>query len=159
MKKTAVSIMTLFLLTLAVGAFAAEAVSEVAAEPTPIENDSPATPEDAFASAAPGEALPPAPADEPAPAPVDAEAQVVENLEFISGEVTAADEPNKAVTVKLYGETETAGDEKVLTVKVNESTDITDGEKDRDLKSLTAGTEVDVEYDPANNLATYIFVY
>ena len=33
------------------------------------------------------------------------------------------------------------------------------GEQDRDLKSLTVGTEVDVEYDPATNKATYIFVY
>lgn len=82
-----------------------------------------------------------------------------ENLEFISGEVSTLDDANKSLTVKLYGETENTPGEKSITVTVDASTDITDGEKDRDLKSLTAGTEVDVEYDPANNKATYIFVY
>lgn len=159
MKKTAVSIVTLFLLTLAVGAFATEvenqaspavATPQPAAEITPIPSDAPAT--------APVTAeIPVAPAE--VPAPVDPEAQVVENLEFKSGEVTTIDEATKSVTMKLYGETETAGNEQILTVKVNEATDITDGEKDRDLKSLTAGTEVDVEYDPINSVATYIFVY
>ena len=47
----------------------------------------------------------------------------------------------------------------MLKVNVDENTDITDGEQDRDLKSLSVGTEVDVEYDPATNKATYIFVY
>ncbi|MBI3315456.1 MAG: hypothetical protein HYZ87_00565 [Candidatus Omnitrophica bacterium] len=86
-------------------------------------------------------------------------APVTENLEFVSGEVSAVDEAAKSVTVKLYGETENDASAKVLTVKVDETTDITDGEQDRDLKSLSAGTEVDVEYDPASNKATYIFVY
>lgn len=82
-----------------------------------------------------------------------------ENLEFVSGEVTAADETAKTVSFKLYGEEENREENKTLTITVDDSTDITDGEKDRDLKSLTAGTEVDVEYDPASNHATYIFVY
>ncbi len=82
-----------------------------------------------------------------------------ENLEFVSGEITSSDEAAKTVTVKLYGETENATNDKILTIKLDESTDITDGEKDRDIKSLTNGTEVDVEYDPATNKATYIFVY
>ena len=82
-----------------------------------------------------------------------------ENLEFVSGEITSTDEAAKTVTVKLYGETENAANDKTLTVKLDETTDITDGEKDRDIKSLTNGTEVDVEYDPATNKATYIFVY
>lgn len=82
-----------------------------------------------------------------------------ENLEFISGEVSALDEANKMITIKLYGETENTPGEKSITVVVDSSTDITDGEKDRDLKSLTAGTEVDVEYDPSSTKATYIFVY
>ena len=85
--------------------------------------------------------------------------QASENLEFVSGEITAIDEAAKTVTVKLYGETENATNDKILTVKLDETTDITDGEKDRDIKSLTNGTEVDVEYDPATNKATYIFVY
>ena len=63
------------------------------------------------------------------------------------------------ITVKLYGETENEPKEKTISVKVDETTDITDGEKDRDFKSLASGTEVDVEYDPASNKATYIFVY
>ena len=82
-----------------------------------------------------------------------------ENLEFVSGEITSLDESAKTVTVKLYGETENAANDKILTVKLDTTTDITDGEKDRDIKSLTNGTEVDVEYDPATNKATYIFVY
>ena len=82
-----------------------------------------------------------------------------ENLEFVSGEVTGIDEAAKTVTLKLYGDTEDATNDKVLTVTLDASTDVTDGEKDRDLKSLTAGTEVDVEYDAATNKATYIFVY
>ena len=82
-----------------------------------------------------------------------------EKLEFVSGEITSTDETAKTVTVKLYGETENATNDKILTVKLDETTDITDGEKDRDIKSLINGTEVDVEYDPATNKATYIFVY
>ena len=82
-----------------------------------------------------------------------------ENLEFVSGEVSALDEASKALTVKLYGESENTPSDKTLKVNVDANTDITDGEQDRDLKSLTAGTEVDVEYDPATNKATYIFVY
>lgn len=82
-----------------------------------------------------------------------------DNLEFVSGEVSAADEAAQSVTVKLYGETEQDAMDKTLTVKLDETTDITDGEKDRDIKSLTAGTEVDVEYDPKTSKATYIFVY
>ncbi len=91
--------------------------------------------------------------EEPVSAPVN------ENLEFISGEVSAVDAASKSVTVKLYGETENNTTDKTLTVTTDASTDITDGEKDRDLASLSAGTEVDVEYDPATKKATYIFVY
>ncbi len=92
-------------------------------------------------------------------APVEAPTGIAENLEFVSGEVSATDEAAKKVTVKLYGETENDANDKLLTVSVDDSTDITDGEKDRDLKSLAAGTEVDVEYDPTTSKATYIFVY
>lgn len=92
-------------------------------------------------------------------APETAELPSTENLEFVSGEITKTDEIAKTVTVKLYGETEDQASEKILTVTLDENTDITDGEKDRDLKSLAASTEVDVEYDPASNKATYIFVY
>ena len=98
---------------------------------------------------------------EPAVA-VPAEAQdatLADNLEFISGEVSELDEAGKSVSVRLYGENEDKASDKVLKVTVDENTDITDGEQDRDLKSLTTGTEVDVEYDPATNKATYIFVY
>ena len=54
------------------------------------------------------------------------------------------DEAAKTITVKLYGETENSASDKILTVKLDETTDITDGEKDRDAKSLTNGTEVDI---------------
>ena len=86
-------------------------------------------------------------------------AKTTDNLEFVSGEVTAMDEAAKTISVKLYGETENNANDKILVIKLDETTDITDGEKDRDIKSLTNGTEVDVEYDPATNKATYIFVY
>lgn len=126
------------------------------------------------ASAVPSEALTPPVLDmpsvpsEPAPSNLDApaaappavtEAIPTDNLEFISGEISTIDEPTQSVTVKLYGETESGTSDKTLKVAVDSTTDITDGEQDRDLKSLTAGTEVDVEYDPATNKATYIFVY
>jgi len=101
----------------------------------------------------------PAPPVEAAPVVPPAVEIVTDNLEFISGEVSAMDEASKSVSVRLYGEDETASSEKVLKVTVDENTDITDGEQDRDLKSLAIGTEVDVEYDPASNKATYIFVY
>lgn len=114
-------------------------------------------------SPAPVPAETPAPAAElpavPAAAAAAEEAPLSENLEFVSGEVTAVNEASKSLTVKLYGETDAQAADKTLTVTVDGNTDITDGEKDRDLKSLTASTEVDVEYDPASNRATYIFVY
>ena len=88
-----------------------------------------------------------------------ASAPASENLEFISGEISSLDEAAKTITVKLYGETDNKTSDKILTIKVDSTTDITDGEQDRALKSLAAGTEVDVEYDPATNKATYIFVY
>ncbi len=114
-----------------------------------------------MAPPAPGVPAVPMPAQPAATATAEkiAETTATENLEFISGEITGADQAAKTITVKLYGETENAAADKILTVKVDESTDITDGEKDRDFKSLTASTEVDVEYDPATNKATYIFVY
>jgi hypothetical protein len=99
------------------------------------------------------------PAAPPAETPMAEPALNPENLEFVSGEVASMDEASRSVTVKLYGETENAPSDKSLKVTVDENTDITDGEQDRELKSLTAGTEVDVEYDPSNNKATYIFVY
>jgi hypothetical protein len=121
-----------------------------------------------FASPVLAEETQTAPAAAPAPgaAPASVAAEILsgdptlgENLEFVSGEVTSTDPAAQSVTVKLYGETEDASSEKILTVTVDAETDITDGEKDRDLASLAPATEVDVEYDPATNKATYIFVY
>ena len=109
------------------------------------------------AAAAPAVAVPP-PAETPAK-PAAAENANTDNLEFISGEVGELDEAGKTITVKLYGETESTTTNKTLKVSVDASTDITDGEQDRALKSLAVVTEVDVEYDPATNKATYIFVY
>lgn len=86
-------------------------------------------------------------------------ADLGENLEFVSGEITSLDEANKKITLKLYGEAEEEAGEKTLTITLDDATDITDGEKDRDLKSLAVGTEVDVEYDSSSSKATYIFVY
>lgn len=142
---------------------------ETAAEPVPAASEPvQPPPAEAQAQAVAAPAAPETPAQAPvteAPAPAPAAAPApeetinTENLEFISGEVTAMDAAAKTLTVKLYGETENDTNQKILTVKVDETTDITDGEKDRDIPSLTAGTEVDVEYDPASSKATYIFVY
>lgn len=123
---------------LASPAFAAEAATDAAAQAAAVE----AAPEVA------AEAL----------AAAEQEAPPTDNLEFVSGEISAVDEAAKSVTIKLYGEAEGEA-ERILTVKVDETTDITDGEKDRDVKSLAVGTEVDVEFDPATNKSTYIFVY
>lgn len=146
---------------MALGSVFAEDVP--ATEPVPVET--PAAPA-AETPVAPAPVDIPAPiveapvAVEPTPAPL---AETIEtatdNLEFISGEITAMDEAAKTVTVKMYGETADNEADKMLTVTVDASTDITDGEQDRELKSLAAGTEVDVEYDPATKKATYIFVY
>jgi hypothetical protein len=106
--------------------------------------------------------VPDAPPDVPAEAVVPGVAAPetpTDNLEFVSGEISEMDESSKSVSIRLYGEDETAASEKVLKVFVDENTDVTDGEQDRNLKSLTVGTEVDVEYDPASSKATYIFVY
>ncbi len=103
-------------------------------------------------------AVPAAPAAPAADVATQA-AAAADNLEFVSGEISATDEATKTITVKLYGEADAAAKDKTLSIKIDTTTDITDGEKDRDFKSLTAGTEVDVEYDPTTNKATYIFVY
>lgn len=120
----------------------------------------PATPAPAAEAAVTAEA--PIVAEAPAPAPAAEETADVaanENLEFVSGEVSVVDAAAESLTVKLHGETEENVPDKTLTVTTDASTDITDGEKDRELGSLSAGTEVDVEYDPASKKATYIFVY
>lgn len=138
-----------------------EAVAEAVQEPVAaVATES--APGAAVEAAPPVEAVPTPAAPVAAPeavTPAAPIAETVDNLEFISGEVSALDEASKSVSVKMYGETENASDEKVLKVTVDENTDITDGEQDRDLKSLAVGTEVDVEYDPTSNKATYIFVY
>ena len=142
-----------------------EATTEAA--PVAVESAMPAAPtsNDMGASATPSEEMT---ASTLAAQPVGTEAEAAagaskaanaDNLEFVSGEVSALDEPGKSLTVKLYGEAENTPTDKILKVTVDANTDITDGEADRDLKSLAVGTEVDVEYDPATNLATYIFVY
>ena len=128
---------------------AASSAAPVAVETTEASVSSSATPTTAETSSS----APKASTEEVSPAPA------AENLEFISGEISAVDTAAKSVTVKLYGETENNPNDKILTVKVEDTTDITDGEKDRELASLTTGTEVDVEYDPATKKATYIFVY
>ena len=135
---------------------AAEQAEAVVTEETPVvqETTSVATTEMAVAPApavveVPAEAV--APAETPAPA--------TENLEFVSGEVTAVDVNASTMTLKLYGDVEDGSADKVITVNVDSSTDVTDGEKDRTLGSIEAGTEVDVEYDPATSKATYVFIY
>ena len=138
---------------LSLTAYAEDAATTPAAAPTPAAAEVAApTPTAPVAEAVPAAA--------PAAVATPAEdAALADNLEFVSGEVSELDEPGKSVSVRLYGENEDTASDKVLKVGVDENTDITDGEQDRDLKSLAVGTEVDVEYDPATNKATYIFVY
>ena len=153
MKKNVFLVLTLVAALTPVFAYAAE---ETAAQATEILE--PAAPAAVESVPAAEETAVPVAAPAP-PAEESAEATVNENLEFVSGEVSAIDAAAKSVTVKLYGETEETTTDQTLTVTTDDSTDITDGEKDRELTSLSAGTEVDVEYDPANKKATYIFVY
>lgn len=135
---------------------AATATEPAAAQPAaPASMNEPAP---AAAAAEPAETAPAA--AEPNGTATATQAQpAADNLEFVSGEISSVDEAAKSITVKLYGENENQANDKILTVTLDSATDITDGEKDRDLKSLTPGTEVDVEYDPATKKATYIFVY
>ncbi len=132
----------LFLITsllMSIGAYAEE-TTVVAPTPTEITTTTPAITPETTTEANPAEVA-------------------TDNLEFVSGEVGELDEAGKTITVKLYGEAESTTTNKTLKVSVDASTDITDGEQDRDFKSLSAGTEIDVEYDPTTNKATYIFVY
>ncbi len=80
---------------------------------------------------------------------------------LISGEITAIDENSKTITAVIFHDKEKAQSEenKSLTVKLSNETDITDGKKDLELKQLRLGDEVEIEYDPTTNKATYIFVY
>jgi hypothetical protein len=166
MKKSALLILSLGFVLVSHNAFCADEKAAPAAELTPVTPVTAEAVEPATAAVAEGVA----PAAEPTPvatevaepAPLTAEvapAVPADNLEFISGEISAIDPAAKTVTVKLYGETENAAADKFLVISLDDTTDITDGEKDRDLKSLASGTEVDVEYDPATKKATYIFVY
>ncbi len=157
MKKNVFLLLTLATLLSSPFAFSADDT----ATPAAISSE-PAAPVQAESAPAPADEAVSAPVAAPAAAPAEepvANAPVNENLEFVSGEVSAIDAAAKSVTVKLYGETDEATTDKTLTVTTDASTDITDGEKDRELGSLAAGTEVDVEYDPATKKATYIFVY
>jgi hypothetical protein len=147
---------SLALLSLSAFLIAGSSYAEDAAAPMEVAAEETAAAAAEIVSAAPeavAETLGAVPVAEPQ------DATLVDNLEFISGEVSELDETGKSVSVRLYGESEDATSDKVLKVTIDENTDITDGEQDRDLKSLAAGTEVDVEYDPATNKATYIFVY
>lgn len=150
MKKSVLLVLSLGFTLVSHPAFCAD---ETTTAPTAVEAVTPEAADPIAEEAAPAELEETAPVLETAPAvPTD-------NLEFISGEISAVDPSAKTVTVKLYGETEAAATDKLLTITLEDTTDITDGEKDRDLQSLTPGTEVDVEYDPASKKATYIFVY
>ena len=161
MKKYIFIVFVLFALFPLNNSSAEEAVTKAAAPDTEVTAEEAVAP--AEEAAAPVEEAVTTVEEAPAPqknAEVPAEeAAVAENLEFVSGEITALDEATKTITVKLYGENEAAASEKALSIKLDDTTDITDGEQDREFKSLAVGTEIDVEYDPASSKATYIFVY
>ena len=160
MKKTALFLLIILSSFFTYNVQAEESSAPAAAAPEAVASAAPAVVAAAPAMPeAPAVVVPPAAPEAPAAAPVNTAVKNTENLEFVSGEITGTDEAAKTITVKLYGETETTSNDKILTIKLDETTDITDGEKDRDIKSLTNGTEVDVEYDPTANKATYIFVY
>ncbi len=161
MKKSALMILSVGLILVSHNAFCADDQAASAVTPAPAATEVTAPAPAAAEVTAP--ALDAAPVatelTEPAPLAEAVPAPAIDNLEFISGEISVVDPAAKTVTVKLYGETENAATDKLLVISLEDTTDITDGEKDRDLKSLTPGTEVDVEYDPATKKATYIFVY
>ncbi len=162
MKKSALLILSLGFALVSHNAFCADETAPPAVvESAPVATEA-KTPAVDVVAATPVAETAPAAAEVAEPAPL-AETlpavPAVDNLEFISGEVSAIDPAAKTVTVKLYGEAENAATDKLVTITLDDTTDITDGEKDRELKTLTPGTEVDVEYDPATKKATYIFVY
>ncbi len=128
--------------------------AEETAVPAAVDSATELATEPASVAAAPVEAAPTEPAVSEEPPMVSAE-----TLEFVSGEVTAIDATAGTITLKLYGDLEDGSADKVVTITADANTDITDGENDRTLASVEAGTEVDVEYDPATNKSTYVFIY
>src|SRR3989338_8225332 len=132
MKKMVFGVLGLGLLIFAQSVAAEEATTTASLEPPPGIPVSETVPSPAVAEPAPAVT----PVEEPVPPAENLE------LEFVSGEISGVDEAAQKITIKLYGETETDANDKILTISLDEATDITDGEKDRDLKSLVAGTEV-----------------
>ena len=95
----------------------------------------------------------------PTPPPVAEEAYNLENLEFSSGEIVSFEAASGMLNVKVYLDTDGNASEKTLSLKVTDKTELTDGENALQKDALTAGAEVDVEYDVKTNEVTYIFVY
>jgi len=92
--------------------------------------------------------------------PVAAEVQApLDSLDFASGEISAFNATSGVLDVKVY--LDVAGDAKERTVSLNvdQTTEITDGEADLKADSLKPNAEIDVEYDTTNNKATYIYIY
>ena len=83
----------------------------------------------------------------------------VENLDFASGEVVTLDPATGKLDVKIYLDAAGNANEQTMSLTVDPSTEITNGETDLKTDALKAGAEIDVEYDVRTKKATYIFVY
>jgi hypothetical protein len=84
---------------------------------------------------------------------------VVDQYEFISGEIVSFDGQSGDLVVKVYLNDEGDPVNRTLKFKLDSHCEITDGENDLTVAALKPDLEVDVEYDEAQMLASYIFVY
>ncbi|HEX5715613.1 MAG TPA: hypothetical protein VF179_05600 [Thermoanaerobaculia bacterium] len=102
------------------------------------------------------------PKDDPPPVTASSMIKLAEeatdDLEFMSGEITAMDEDAKTVTLRVERTTEDKAPT-VLVLSVDKTSDITDGDQDRTFASLTVGSDVDVEYNSVTKTVTYMFIY
>ena len=103
-------------------------------------------------------AAPAVPAGEEQAAPAE-DLPALENLDFASGEILTFDGASGKMDVKVYLDANGEANEQTLSLKVENQTEITDGENELKTDALAKGAEVDVEYDTRTKAATYIFVY
>lgn len=90
---------------------------------------------------------------------LDMATEELENVEFVTGEVSQFDKANQNLTAKIYLNNEGDSVDETIQVKVVSSTIITDGDADLTSDELTPNREVDIEYNSDTKEATYIFVY
>src|SRR5258706_10342838 len=96
---------------------------------------------------APAETQPTADAPAKPANPAGENLPALENLDFASGEILTFDAPSGKIDVKVYLDANGEANEQTLSLKVDNQTEITDGENELKTDALVKGAEVDVEYD------------